>query len=193
MRRAASCSRSAIVRRRPMTGMSSTSPRLAGGPGLPAPRYRHRDPAGSHGRPARCRPPGASRCRARRRAFAPRARRAAAPRPAGGPPREGQAPPSARRGRRPLPRAPPGPPGRRDAASATSSVANSDPTGRLSPTAPPSPTTVPDTGDGISTVAFSVITSTSGSSSRIISPGLTCQATISASVMPSPMSGSLTT
>ena len=54
-------------------------------------------------------------------------------------------------------------------------------------------TIVPFTGAGISTVALSVMTSTSGSSSRIVSPGLTCQATISASVVPSPISGNLNT
>ena len=68
-----------------------------------------------------------------------------------------------------------------------------EPTGRLSPGSPSIATTLPATGAGISTVALSVITSTSGSSSRITWPGATCQATISASAMPSPMSGTLTT
>ena len=60
-----------------------------------------------------------------------------------------------------------------------------------SPTSPPSATTVPATGDGISTVALSVITSASGWSSRTDSPTLTCHSTISASATPSPTSGSL--
>ena len=46
-------------------------------------------------------------------------------------------------------------------------------------------------GYSISTVALSVIMSASCWSSSIVSPTLTCQATISASAMPSPMSGSL--
>ena len=52
-------------------------------------------------------------------------------------------------------------------------------------------TTLPATGDSISTVALSVIMSASCWSSSTRSPTLTCQATISASAMPSPMSGSL--
>ncbi len=51
--------------------------------------------------------------------------------------------------------------------------------------------TLPATGLSISTVALSVIMSASCWSSAIVSPTLTCQATISASAMPSPMSGSL--
>ena len=50
---------------------------------------------------------------------------------------------------------------------------------------------LPATGDSISTVALSVIMSASCWSSSTRSPSLTCQATISASAMPSPMSGSL--
>jgi len=53
--------------------------------------------------------------------------------------------------------------------------------------------TVPATGDGSSTVALSVITSTIASSSPTVSPTLTRQAMISASATPSPTSGSLTT
>ena len=49
----------------------------------------------------------------------------------------------------------------------------------------------PDTGDGISTSALSVRTSTSGSSSLIDCPSFTSQRTISPSATPSPMSGSL--
>ena len=52
---------------------------------------------------------------------------------------------------------------------------------------------VPTTGDGISTVALSVITSASVWSSATASPGFTCQATSSTSAMPSPMSGILIT
>ena len=65
---------------------------------------------------------------------------------------------------------------------------------------------LPDVGEGVAeaevvgwhvavgaTVALSVMMSASGSSSRMACPGLTCQATISASVMPSPISGNLTT
>jgi len=51
---------------------------------------------------------------------------------------------------------------------------------------------VPVRGEGISTLALSVITSTSGWSSRTRSPSFTSQRTISPSAMPSPMSGSFT-
>jgi len=77
-------------------------------------------------------------------------------------------------------------------APATSSITSCDPTARFSPTTPSIATTVPAIGAGISTVALSVMTSTSGSSSRISCPGMTCHLTISASVVPSPISGSLT-
>jgi hypothetical protein len=53
--------------------------------------------------------------------------------------------------------------------------------------------TKPETGEVISTVALSVITSTIGWSSSTVSPTLTRQATISASAVPSPTSGSLKT
>ena len=56
---------------------------------------------------------------------------------------------------------------------------------------PRAATTLPATGDSISTVALSVIMSAICWSSSMRSPTLTCQATISASAMPSPMSGSL--
>ena len=61
------------------------------------------------------------------------------------------------------------------------------------PTVPPSDTTLPATGDGISTVALSVITSARTWSSLTVSPGFTCQATSSTWAMPSPMSGILIT
>jgi hypothetical protein len=50
----------------------------------------------------------------------------------------------------------------------------------------------PVRGEGISTLALSVMTSTSGWSSRTDSPALTSQRTISPSAIPSPMSGSFT-
>ncbi len=63
----------------------------------------------------------------------------------------------------------------------------------MSPGAPVMESTRPPTGAGTSTAAFSVITSTSTSSSATLSPGLTRQLTISASTVPSPRSGSLNT
>ena len=68
-----------------------------------------------------------------------------------------------------------------------------DPTDRTSPRLRRPTAPRPTTGDGISTVALSVITSTITWSSATVSPTLTCHATISASAMPSPTSGSLTT
>src|SRR3954447_26270197 len=68
-----------------------------------------------------------------------------------------------------------------------------EPTARTSPMSPPSDVTTPATGDGSSTVALSVITSTITWSSAMVSPAATCHSTISASAMPSPTSGSLTT
>jgi hypothetical protein len=50
---------------------------------------------------------------------------------------------------------------------------------------------VPAAGDGISTVALSVITSTTGSSTATASPAFLIQRTISPSWTPSPMSGNL--
>ena len=63
------------------------------------------------------------------------------------------------------------------------------PTANISPGSPRRSTTLPETGEVISTVALSVITSTSGWSSSTRSPTATCQATISASAVPSPTSG----
>ena len=68
---------------------------------------------------------------------------------------------------------------------------STEPTATLSPAAACSLITLPDTGEGISTAAFSVSMSTSGWSSVMVSPALTRQAAISDSAMPSPMSGSL--
>ena len=70
---------------------------------------------------------------------------------------------------------------------------SSAPTGTMSPGAPVVDSTRPLTGEGTSTAAFSVITSTITSSSLTLSPGLTRQPTISASTVPSPRSGSLKT
>src|ERR1700716_3852129 len=81
-------------------------------------------------------------------------------------------------------------------AAAPDSVSNtisSAPTGTRSPGAPVVDSTRPLTGAGTSTAAFSVITSTSTSSSATVSPGFTRQLTISASTVPSPRSGSLKT
>ncbi len=64
-------------------------------------------------------------------------------------------------------------------------------TGTTAPTCPRSSTILPDLGDVIVTVALSVITSTIGWSSVTESPGPTSHLTISPSVTPSPMSGSL--
>src|SRR5688500_4546692 len=75
----------------------------------------------------------------------------------------------------------------------TSSRISSAPTAICSPTVPPSEATLPATGDGISTVALSVITSARTWSSLTVSPGCTCQATSSTWAMPSPMSGILIT
>jgi len=78
-------------------------------------------------------------------------------------------------------------------APSTSNTTKSEPVGRFSPFAPCSSSTVPVTGEVISTVALSVIMSTSGSSSRIVPPTATCQSPISASATPSPTSGSRNT
>src|SRR5712692_9740575 len=61
----------------------------------------------------------------------------------------------------------------------------------IAPSSPKDFTTLPRRGLGMVTVALSVITSTSGWSSVISSPGLTSHLTISPSTTPSPMSGSL--
>ncbi|MCY1295844.1 hypothetical protein D9M70_452040 [compost metagenome] len=66
-------------------------------------------------------------------------------------------------------------------------------TATVSPTSAPSQSTVPVTGEGISTVALSVMTAASTMSSRTGSPGFTCHSTSSASATPSPTSGILIT
>src|SRR5260221_3434766 len=75
----------------------------------------------------------------------------------------------------------------------TSSTRSSAPTRTLSPGPPVIARTRPARGEGISTVALSVMTSTNGSSSATAEPTATCQPTTSASAMPSPTSGSLNT
>ena len=65
------------------------------------------------------------------------------------------------------------------------------PTGAISPSSTRILSTVPARGDGISTVVLSVCTSTSGSSSSMLCPSATSHRAISASVRPSPRSGSL--
>ena len=79
------------------------------------------------------------------------------------------------------------------AADWVSSTMSSAPTGTMSPGAPVIESTRPLTGAGTSTAAFSVMTSTTTSSSATVSPGFTRQPTISASTVPSPRSGSLKT
>jgi hypothetical protein len=76
-------------------------------------------------------------------------------------------------------------------APSTSSRTSSDPTAICWPGSPPSATTLPATGEGISTVALSVITSARIWSSATTSPGFTRHSTSSTSAMPSPMSGIL--
>src|SRR5690606_632632 len=66
-----------------------------------------------------------------------------------------------------------------------------EPMAITSPSSPATSTIRPATGLSISTVALSVIMSARRPSSSTWSPTLTCQATISASAMPSPMSGKL--
>src|SRR3989440_7093186 len=79
------------------------------------------------------------------------------------------------------------------ASGCVSNTISSEPTGTMSPGEPVVESTRPLTGAGTSTAAFSVITSTTTSSSATVSPGLTRQLTISASTVPSPRSGSLKT
>src|SRR5262249_4987751 len=74
-------------------------------------------------------------------------------------------------------------------APSTSKVTSAAPTAAICPGSPWIEATTPATGEVISTVALSVMTSTSGWSSATLSPGLTCQPTISASAVPSPTSG----
>src|SRR5580700_11611874 len=64
------------------------------------------------------------------------------------------------------------------------------PTSTASPEDANNSTTVPAKGLGNSTTAFSVSTSTRTSLSATVSPGATCHATTTASVRPSPRSGS---
>src|SRR5690242_5655968 len=68
-----------------------------------------------------------------------------------------------------------------------------DPTETLSPILAPSQMISPSTGEGISTVALSVITAARVVSADTTSPTLTCHSTSSASATPSPTSGSLIT
>src|SRR5512141_585429 len=75
----------------------------------------------------------------------------------------------------------------------TSMRISSAPTAITSPMLPPREMTLPFTGEGISTVALSVITSATAWSSSTVSPGFTCQPTSSTSAIPSPMSGILIT
>src|SRR6202050_1931625 len=82
------------------------------------------------------------------------------------------------------------------AASPSTPVSNTisgEPTAILAPGTPLIDSTRPLTGAGTSTAALSVITSTMSWSSVTASPGLVCQATISASTVPSPRSGILHT
>ena len=76
-------------------------------------------------------------------------------------------------------------------APATSIAMIGTPTLTVSPSSASSRATVPSHGDGSSTTALAVSTSTMIWPSSTWSPGLTCQATMSASVRPSPASGSL--
>ena len=76
-------------------------------------------------------------------------------------------------------------------AAPVSNSINTEPTAIMSPTSPFRDTTVPSVGDGIVTVALSVITSTTGSSSETESPTETCHVTTSPSTTPSPISGNL--
>ena len=73
----------------------------------------------------------------------------------------------------------------------TSKTMQTPPTGRMSPASPTMLTTVPSHGEGISTVALSVMTDKIGSSSLTVSPTATIHSTISPSTTPSPMSGIL--
>ena len=77
--------------------------------------------------------------------------------------------------------------------SVTENVTRTAPTGTSSPSEAPSETTSPAYGDGISTVAFAVSTSTNGWLSSTVSPTSTSQATIRPSSSPSPRSGNANT
>ena len=69
-------------------------------------------------------------------------------------------------------------------------ILDGPPTSTESPSSPFLRRIVPANGVGISTVVLAVSTSTTTWSTATVSPTATCQATISASVNPSPMSGS---
>ena len=198
------------LRRRRAAGRCGARP-AAARPG------RRRGRRGGCGRPGRCRARAAGRCRARARGGARRARRCGLL--AGGAGRRA----GARRRRRARPRRAGAGAARGAAAlrlaalpsalrgAARRAGAGGAPASRVARafdldagSAPRRPRsarrprrrarrTLPATGDCISTVALSVIMSASCWSSSTVSPTLTCQATISASAMPSPMSGSLIT
>ena len=74
-----------------------------------------------------------------------------------------------------------------------SNTTSSEPTATMSPGSPWMEMIRPVTGAGISTAAFSVITSHMTWSSCTRSPGFTCHATTSAETVPSPRSGILNT
>ena len=65
------------------------------------------------------------------------------------------------------------------------------PTARIVPGSPTIDLTTPSVGEGISTVALSVMTERIGSSSLTVSPTATIHSTTSPSTTPSPISGSL--
>src|SRR5690606_24190943 len=73
----------------------------------------------------------------------------------------------------------------------SSKTTSTSPTGITSSTAPRSSSTLPALGAPMVTVALSVMTSTISWSSLTVSPSATSQPTISPSVTPSPISGSL--
>ena len=73
----------------------------------------------------------------------------------------------------------------------TSNSIQTTPTGNVSPASPTTRVTFPSTGEGISTVALSVITERIGSSSLTMSPTATIHSTTSPSTTPSPISGIL--
>ncbi len=73
----------------------------------------------------------------------------------------------------------------------TSKTTSTECTGTTPPSAPRVSSTLPARGEVMVTVALSVITSTMGWSSATASPGAISHLTISPSLTPSPMSGSL--
>lgn len=73
----------------------------------------------------------------------------------------------------------------------TLKLTSGPPTATCCPASPWVATTTPETGEVISTVALSVMTSARIWSSDTASPTFTCQPTSSASAVPSPTSGSL--